>query len=213
MFNKFAFLVLSLVILPLGACADTNSPYKEGEHFVELPKPVSTVNPDKVEIVELFWYGCPHCYGLEPLLNDWLKTVPEDVEFVRMPALMARGWESHGRAYYTAEVLGVVDKTHKELFTAIHRERQQLMDQISLAAFYARHGVDEVDFNKTYNSFAVNSRVQQAVAKQRGYRATGVPAVIVNGKYRVGTTMKAGAKGMFDVIDWLIEQELKSAQN
>ncbi len=198
--------VLLLLIFPLAACAESDK-YQEGDHYVQLSKPVATANADKVEVLELFWYGCPHCYALEPSLNKWVAEAPDYVEFKRMPGLMASSWLDHGKAYYAAEVLGVVDKTHEALFTAIHRYGQQLADQASLAGFYASQGVNEDEFNKVFSSFAVKSKINQAKAKQRNYRASGVPAIIVNGKYRVSTTMKAGPQGLFDVVDFLVEKE------
>jgi len=198
---------LFFLLLPLYACAAEDAPYQEGEHYVTLPKPVATDDKDKIEVLELFWYGCPHCYVLEPRVNTWVSKMPPDVAFKRMPAVMAKHWENHGRAYYAAELLQVLDSTHQALFDEIHKRRQPVSDQVSLAAFYARHGVDEVMFNSTFNSFAVNSRIQRARVKQREYRATGVPTVIVNGKYRVGSTMKAGSQGLFDVVDYLIKKE------
>jgi len=198
--------IFLILVFPLVACADSDR-FQEDDHYVKLSKSVATSNADKIEVLELFWYGCPHCYSLEPTLNAWAAKLPSDVQFERMPGFMASSWEAHGRAYYTAEVLGVVEQTHEALFTAIHMYKQRLSNQAALSAFYASHGVDEARFNKVFTSFAVQSKINQAKAKQRDYRASGVPAIIVNGKYRVSTTMKAGTQGMFEVIDFLIAKE------
>lgn len=199
--------LLILLMVPLIACADADAPFREGEHYVELSRPVATGSDGKIEVVELFWYGCPHCFQLEPRIERWLENKPADVEFKRMPAVLAKHWEVHARAYYASALLGVEEKTHGALFDALHKERQRLFDQVSLAGFYAKHGVDEVKFNQAFKSFSVNSKIQQAKSRQRNYQATGVPAIIVNGKYRVGTTMKAGDRGLFDVVDYLIKKE------
>lgn len=202
--------LIILLFVPLLACAEESAVYKEGEHYKTLSKPVATDAKGKIEVVELFWYGCPHCYSLEPLVEKWASTLPQHVVFKRMPAMMASHWEVNGRAYYAAEILGVAEQTHQKLFDAIHRQGQKIFDQESLADFYASQGVDKVEFNKAFNSFLVSSRVQQAKQRQRGYQATGVPAVVVNGKYLVSTTMKAGGDGLFDVVDFLIEKERKT---
>ncbi|MCF7980498.1 MAG: thiol:disulfide interchange protein DsbA/DsbL [Pseudomonadales bacterium] len=200
--------LLILLMLPLLACAEPEEAFVEGEHYVALPRATNTSVPEgKIEVLELFWYGCPHCYQLEPSIKDWLTRLPNDVQFVRMPAVMGRGWELHARAYYAASLLGVENKTHAALFDAIHKKRENLFDQNSLADFYARYGVKKSDFNQAFNPFSVNSKIMQSKNRQKDYRATGVPAIIVNGKYRVGTTMKAGGTGLFDVVDYLVNKE------
>ena len=207
MLNSLKKSLIVLLFFPLLACAEQGSVYEEGKHYKTLEKPVATDNANKIEVVELFWYGCPHCYALEPLVNKWTSNLPQYVDFKRMPAVMARHWEVHGRAYYATQILGVVEQVHEKLFDAIHKRGQKIVDQESLADFYAGQGVDKAEFNKTFNSFLVSSRVQQAKTRQRGFQATGVPAVVVNGKYLIATTMKAGTKGLFDVVDFLVEKE------
>lgn len=197
-----------ILMMPLLACAESATNFKEGEHYVELSTPATTSAPEgNIEVVELFWYGCPHCFQLEPHIEHWLKESPNDVTFVRMPAVMGPGWELHARAYYAAALLGVEDKTHAPLFDAIHRKRENLFNQGALSAFYANYGVKPSEFDQALKSFSVNSKIMQAKNRQKDYRATGVPAIIVNGKYRVSTTMKAGDKGLFDVVDYLIRKE------
>ena len=206
---KKSFLIL--LMMPLLACAEAEQEFRAGEHYVELPRAASTSAPEgKIEVVELFWYGCPHCYQLEPRLEKWATELPNDVKFVRMPAVMGRGWELHARAYYAAALLGVEGKTHAALFDAIHKKRENLFDQKSLAGFYAKYDVKEADFNQAFNSFSVNSKIMQSKNCQKDYRATGVPAIIVNGKYRVGAGMKAGEDGLFEVVNYLIRKERKA---
>jgi len=209
-FRKSLFI---LMVLPLFACAENDSPYRAGEHYAKLPSPVSTsVDEDKIEVVELFWYGCPHCYQLEPRIDEWLADLPRDVEFVRMPAVMGRNWDVHARAYYAAELLGIAEKTHAPLFDAIHAKRQRLFDLESLTEFYGAYGIEKTEFERAYNGFSVNSKIMKATNKQKAYRATGVPAIIVNGKYRVGMAMAAGEQELFAVVDHLIDKERKALQ-
>jgi len=204
-------LLLCLLVVPIVACAQSDAPYKEGEHYIELSSAVPTSDASKIEVVELFWYGCPHCYALEPAVEGWRAKLSADVKFVQLPAVLNKSWELHARAYYAAKALGVLERTHGALFSALHRERRPLFTQESLASFYAGYGVAEDDFNKAFKSFPVSAQISRVKKAQREYRASGVPLIVVNGKYKVSGTMKAGASGLFDVVDYLVEQE-RSAQ-
>lgn len=199
--------LLCLLIVPVVACAQTDAPYQEGEHYVALPDVVATSDASKVEVVELFWYGCPHCYTLEPAVKAWRAKTPSYVKFVQMPAVMNKTWELHGRAYYAAKALNVLEQSHQALFDALHKQRRPLFTQESLAQFYTSYGVSEEDFNKAFKSFPVSAQISRVKKAQRDYRATGVPLFVVNGKFKVSATMKAGASGLFDVIDYLVERE------
>jgi len=118
--------LMCLLVIPMVACAQSDALYKEGEHYAALSKPVATSDATKIEVVELFWYGCPHCYSLEPLVDRWKAQRPADVKFVRMPAVLNKSWEVHARAYFAAEALGVLDKTHQALFEELHVKRNPI---------------------------------------------------------------------------------------
>ncbi len=182
--------------------------FKDGTHFRTLPvaQPTSAP-PDKVEVVEVFWYGCPHCYTLEPHIQAWKADMPANAEFVRMPAALNRGWQLHARVFYTAEALGVLDEVHEELFREIHGKGNRLDTEESLVEFFGRFGVSEEQFMETFNSFAVQTRLRQADSLVRRYRITGVPAVVVNGKYVTGADMAGGETRLFEVINFLVEKE------
>lgn len=199
--------LLCLLVLPMVACAQSDAPYQEGEYYIELSKPVATSDASKIEVIEFFWYGCPHCFALEPLVDSWNAKRPADVKFVQLPAVLNPQWEEHARAYYAAKSLGILDKTHQALFDALHVKRMPLFTQQQLAEFYAGYGVSEDDFNKAFKSFPVSAQISRVKTAQRAYQISGVPAFIVNGKYKVSPTMKGGAAGLFDVIDYLIEKE------
>ena len=189
--------------------------YEEGTHYVKLEVPVKTKNPDLIEVTEYFSYGCPHCYRFDPLIHDWEQKLPEDVDFNRTPAIWGvTGYELYARTYYTAEALGVLDKIHAPLFRAIHAERQRLLDLDSMARFVAQHGVDAEQFVKTFNdSFGVKAMYQQAIARQRVYRSGGVPALIVNGKYRIEASMVDNSNAnMLKVADFLVAKERRLLQ-
>lgn len=184
--------------------------YEEGTHYAILEVPVKTRNPAVIEVTEYFSYGCPHCYRFEPLIQQWKEDLPADVEFNRTPAIWrVTGYELYARTYYTALALGVLDSVHTPLFNAIHGERRRLLDLESMTSFMAEHGVDPVEFVKTYmDSFGVKAKYQQAIARQRIYRSGGVPALIVNGKYRIEASMVGNSNvGMLQVASFLIEKE------
>jgi protein dithiol oxidoreductase (disulfide-forming) len=165
-----------------------------------------TKSTDKIEVIEFFWYGCPHCYSFEPSLSKWAKTLPKNVEFIRQPAVFSELWGKHAKAYFTAEALGVVDKVHSDLFDAV-QAKQSLETEDELAKFFAAHGVKESDFRTNYNSFLVDAKMRQAKTMAARYGVTGVPAIIVNGKYRTNATLAGSQEKMIDVINQLIKQE------
>ncbi|WP_126452166.1 thiol:disulfide interchange protein DsbA/DsbL [Sulfuriflexus mobilis] len=208
LFILFALLSLSL---PLAA-------YDEGFEYKQITPALPTSSKDKVEVVELFWYGCPHCYDFEPSLGEWAGKLPENVEFIRIPAIFRQGWLPHARAYYTAEALGVLDKTHAAFFDAVHRQKRALQTEKDIADFYAQHGVKREDFKKAWDSFVVQSRVQRAVSMTKRYGITGVPAMVVNGKYRTGgpeaninspgNTKQEQHENVLKLVDWLVAREV-----
>ncbi|WNB76298.1 thiol:disulfide interchange protein DsbA/DsbL [Methylomonas koyamae] len=164
-------------------------------------------NPDKVEVIEFFWYGCPHCYSLEPAMAEWLKTKPANVEFIRQPAVFSDLWGKHAKAYYTAEALGVLDKVHADLFDAIQNKKQKLTDENDLAKFFSEHGVKDEDFRAAYNSFLVDAKLRQAESIGPRYGITGVPSLVVNGKYKVTAQSAKSQANMLNVVNQLIAQE------
>ncbi|MBJ7537838.1 thiol:disulfide interchange protein DsbA/DsbL [Marinomonas transparens] len=199
----FSALILSLLI-PLTAFA---AEYSDGNGYITLKNPVRTSTPDKIEVTEIFWYGCPHCFKLEPLTQAWKKNLPTDVKFNYMPAVFGRNWLAHAKAFHVADLLGIEDKMHSDIFNAIHLEHHRLNSEDDLAEFFVNYGVSEDEFRKQYNSFAVNSRLSQADAKIRAYGARGVPGLVVNGKYLVTAETAKGNNNIYNVVDFLIEKE------
>jgi len=181
--------------------------YREGEHYFTLSHPVKTVAEDKVEVVEAFGYACPHCNTFEPLLAHWRKQQTDDVAFVGLPVVFGRSWEPLARAYYVAELSDKVEETHQPMFDAIHLQRKRFNNVEALAEFYAPLGIEQEEFTKLYDSFAVNMKLKQGDSKLRGYEITGVPAMVVNGKYRVTAASAGGHKEMLEVVDYLVERE------
>ena len=184
--------------------------FDEGINYDVLATAQPTSEPDKIEVLELFWYGCPHCYHLEHDVQTWLKTKPDDVEFVRVPAVLGPSWELLGRAYYTAQLLGVEDTMHQALFNRIHKDRKMIRNVGDLKAIFVENGVSEKDFDSTFQSFAVVTKTNRAKQAHERYGVTGVPALIVNGKYRTSAKQAGGNKQMFDVVDYLVEKERRA---
>jgi len=198
------FIVFMLALMPLAAVADQ---WQEGTHYQRLSSSVGTDNRDKIEVAEVFWYGCPACYQMQPLIEPWQEGLADDVVLVHIPAMLRQDWEPHGKAFYTARSLGVLDDVHAELFNALARDRRRLNSQSALAEFFAEQGVDKEEFNKAWESFSVSSMMQRGNSRVRGAQVTGTPSLIVNGKYLI-TVRGAGSHGnMLEIADYLIEKE------
>ena len=200
--RKILPLLFAVLLLPT-----TGSAYDEGMEYMEISPPQPTDSGDKVEVVEMFYYGCPHCYRIEPVIEPWIKKLPDDVEFKRVPAIFQAGWEPLARAYYTAEVLGVLDRIHAPLFTAIHAKREKVFTEPAIREFFVEQGVDPEDFDNAFHSFAVENKVRRAKDLTKRYQIGGVPSFVVNGKYRTNGTYAGGLREVPKVLDFLIEQE------
>jgi thiol:disulfide interchange protein DsbA len=187
--------------------------YEEGTHYVELQIPLKTSDANKIEVSEYFSYGCPHCYQFDAAITAWHNDLPADVDFMRTPAIWNQDYQVYAQTYYVAEALNVSEKLHTPLFQAIHEQRKRLNDPKLMAMFFAEYGVDPVDFAKVYNSFGVRASVQQAEAKGRGYRSSGVPAIIINGKYRIEGKMAGSNSNMLRIASYLIQKERDSMDN
>lgn len=160
-----------------------------GRDYRTINPPQPVASGAKVEVIEFFWYGCPHCNNLQGPLHAWLKRKPEDVEFRRVPAVFQDSWVPLTKAYYTLEALGLVDKLHLEVFHAIHTQKVRLQDPKVLFDWVAKHGVDRQKFMETYNSFAVESRTRRSIEMTRNYDIPGTPALVVDGRYLTAPSM------------------------
>ncbi len=209
--KRFLAVVALLLCIPVVAMAADPAPrYVEGTHYMRLAHEVPVADPAKIEVVEVFWYGCIHCFHLEPLIEEWRKTLPADVDFHRSPAIWNQAMAVHAQAFYAAKALGVLDRMNEPLFAALNAEgsaRKRLANVDELARFFAQHGVPEEQFRKVFSSFGVESAVKQADARARGYGITGTPELIVAGKYRVSGRSAGSQAEMLKVVDFLIEKE------
>ncbi len=200
---KYVLTSLALAVgLSSGAFA---ADFVEGKDYRVLDNPENIGN-DVVVVREFFWYGCPHCYQLESHMQKWAKTRAKDVAFFQTPAAMNPVWEIPARGYYAAQELGVGDKAHTALFDAIHKDGKKIDTQNALADFYAtNYGVDKNKFNSLYNSFGVSTKVERSKAGAMRYKLTGVPAVVVQGKYVVS----GGDAKVPQVVDFLVDKVRK----
>ncbi|KAF3978515.1 MAG: thiol:disulfide interchange protein DsbA/DsbL [Methylococcales symbiont of Iophon sp. n. MRB-2018] len=198
MFKNIAFFILFSLSATLHA---------ESLGYETLTPAHPTQNQDKIEIIEFFWYGCPHCYSFEYELAEWIKTMPENVEFIRQPAIFGNLWGKHAKAYFVAEALGVVDKIHADFFDAIQNKKQKLSSEDQIAEFFIAHGVDETAFHNSFNSFLVDAKLRQAKAMAPRYGITGVPAIVINGKYKTNGPLAGSHKKIIEVMKQLIEEE------
>ena len=190
--------------------------WQEGTHYAEIPVPVDTETAGKIELVEMFSYACVHCYNFDPYLEAWRGGLPEDVAFRRIPAIFNDSWKLLAQVFYTAEVLGVGEELHMPLFRSIHEPDKTLdlrKPEFLEDLFADNAQVEPADFNNAFGSFSVRSRVQQADAHGRAYRISGVPTLIINGKYRVDGTMAGSNENMLKVAEYLLARERGAAMS
>jgi len=213
-----------MLTVPLVACADSQQAkemapakavtFEEGVHYVELFQPLMVDSPaDKIEVAEFFWYGCPHCFNLEPALQKWKKSAPEDVHVVSIPAVMNPRWGVHAKAFYAAEAMGILDEIHEPLFQAIHEQGRRLFSEEALLRFFGSRGIDVAKFKAAMESMAVATKLKRADKLGKEANLTGVPALIVAGRYRVLTGGVHSYEEMFQVVDFLVDKERSRRKN
>jgi len=188
--------------------------YDEGTHFVRMVPTQPTVGgADKIEVAEIFWYGCNHCYDFETYIGRWLDKKPANVRFVRIPAVWNPLVKLHAQLYYTEEVLVSNDKIanpeqfRAAVFAEYHRRGNRMASESSIQAIFERHGVSAEDFSSTWNSFEVSQKLRVAQDLARRYSITSVPTIVVNGKYRTGAAEAGGYPPLMELIDELIARE------
>jgi thiol:disulfide interchange protein DsbA len=200
--------VLLLVAGPI-ACAQG---FTEGVQYKALTPPQPTnVSPGKVEVVEVFWYGCSHCFAVEPSFENWIqKGKPANVEVVRVPATWNPLVKTHARVFYTAELLGKLPQLHTEIFREINVRGNHLDTPEKIEAFFVSQGVAKADFQKVFGSFGVESKVRRAEDLNRRYKVTSTPTFIVNGKYVTDVAMAGSEQQLYKVLNQLSAQEKPS---
>ena len=199
-------LIAAVVLFPQEQTI-AQEPYIAGKDYVVINTPVKTSDASKVEVTEVFWYGCGHCNNFRPVFDQWKKQQSDDINVQHSPAMWNKNMVTHARIYYTAKALGKFDVMHKEIFDAMHLQRKRLLRPKEIYSLFAKHGVTQEVFDKTFKSFGVNSQVQQADSRARSYGITGTPELIVNGKYRTSASMTGSHSKMLKVVEFLVNKE------
>ena len=199
---------LGTVALSLPAAAQAQGGPVEGTHYVRLSTPVPTVaEAGKIEVIEFFWYGCPHCNAFEPSLEAWVKKLPADVAFRRVPvAFREEPFVAHQRIFYALEAMGQVEAMHRKVFYAIHNDRQHLDKPAEISAFMAKNGIDGAKFLDVYNSFGVQTKARQAKQLSESYKIDGVPALGIQGRYFTSGTLAGNTDKALEVTNFLLQR-------
>ena len=201
----FAFAAAAFALAAGGASAQNATEYG----LVNPPQPTEA---GKIEVIEFFWYGCPHCARLEPFIQKWSASLPKDVVFKRMHALPGSSWIEHATLFYTIEAMGLLDKLHVKAFDAIHSENQNLASKSVRDAWLTKNGVDLAKYAEVEKSFAVQTKINNARQKTASYKVDGVPMLFVNGKY---LTSNSHAKGdtarIMVIVDQLVDKARKES--
>lgn len=192
--------------------AETAPKWVDGTNYWSIVPAVSTQSGDKVEVVEVFSYACPHCAEFQPWAEKLKASLPEGAVYVYKPAVFYQQWEPYARGYITARDMGVADKGHQALFDALHRDRKPIRTIQDLATFYSAYGVKPDEFLSTAQSFVVDSKLSSDVAWERQAGVSGTPTIIVDGKYRTEVAAAGGYQQLIQLVDWLVQKELKARQ-
>ena len=202
--SKWLVLVMATV-LSWGAMAQER--FVAGRDYVVINKPVKTNDASKVEVREVFWYGCGHCNNFRPAFANWKEKQGAHVDVHHQPAIWNRSMVTHATIFYTAKQLGKQEAMHKDIFDAMHIKKQRLLNEKQIFALFEKHGVSKEDFDKAFNSFQVKTAVRRADSNAKAYGVTGTPELVVNGKYRISVNQTGSQRKMLEVADFLIAKE------
>ena len=192
--------------LPTGALAQAKPP-QAGTDYLVVEKPAGVEAPaGKIEVVEFFWYSCSHCNAFEPALEGWIKRAPKDVVMRRVPVAFQDSFVPQQRLFYTLEAMGLLDKLHAKVFTAIHGEKQNLTKADAIVDWVAKQGVDKAKFEEQFNSFSVATKATRGTQLQNAYRVEGVPSLGVAGRFYTDSTLTKNMDRALQVVDFLAAQ-------
>ena len=194
-------------VLPTGAAQAQAAAFKNGADYLTLSKPAPTEAPaGKIEVVEFFWYGCPHCHNFEPQLEAWAKSIPKDVVLRRVPVAFRPDFEPAQRLYFVLETLGRVDELNRKVFDAIHVDKQILSTAEQVTAWAEKQGIARAKFTELYSSFAVSTKARKATQLQDSFQVDGVPALGVAGRYYTSGSLAKSMERALQVTDFLVAQ-------
>jgi thiol:disulfide interchange protein DsbA len=187
--------------------------YEEGVHYNTVAQALPVQTGDKIEVLELFWYHCPHCFALEPALEHWLEElIPENAEYVRMPGIFRRSTIFDARVFFTLEALGIVNKMHADVYQEIHVRKNPFRELADLNGLLQKYGISESDFEAAFNSFAVDTKTKHAQKMFERYQATGVPTIVVDGKYRATASTAGGQTQLMELTNFLVAKAASERQ-
>ena len=201
---RFLTILLLLVSLGLAAVSGARAEIVEGRDYTVLPEPRPTQSGKNIEVLEFFWYGCPHCYDLHPLIKVWQKKMPKDVSFRYVPAVFRANWVAGTKTFYALEALGVRDKLHDKVYDAIHLDKIDLSKEDILFDWMAKQGIERQKFVDAYNSFSVQNQATRSTQMSKDYNLSGVPALVVDGRYLTSGKMGGTPQDTIRTLEELI---------
>ena len=181
----------------------------KGVAYTELSPPQPTETSGKVEVIEFFWYGCPHCYAIEPLIEPWMKKLPKDAVFKRVPAVFNEQWGVAARVYYALDAIGEEERVRAALFDAIHKENLRITSESAVEEWLAKKGVSVEKYKAVYKSFAVETRLRRAAQMTQSYKIDGVPSFAVQGRYVASASQNTDRQRLLEVTNYLVGEARK----
>jgi len=205
--NKREFLSNGARLAVVGGATSIGLSVTSVGFALEVSPALETQNKDTVEVLEFFWFGCPHCFAFEPAINSWVENKPDHVSFVRSAPPLNRSWVGHSMAYYAAKELGVVEEFFEPFFNAIHIDKRKLSKVHTISEFAGELGLDKDRFAKTMQSNSVEKEIKKSIEHAIGSKITGVPSLLVNGRYVTGPSMAGSYEETFKLVDKFVEEE------
>lgn len=207
--NKLFKFFLVFITLSLSGILLAHAEIIEGRDYIILANPQPTEDQRSIEVIEFFWYGCPHCYELHPHIDNWRKTAPKDVKFRYVPAIFRANWTPAAKTFYAMEALGITKELHDKVYKAIHRDKIDLSKEAVLFDWIEKQGIEREKFINAYNSFSVQNQVARVSQMIRQYKLTGVPALVIEGKYITSGKMSGTPRDTIQVLNELIDKARK----
>ncbi len=205
--QKVIYLLVSVLLFSLTTI--TQAQMVEGKDYIQLATPQPTESGNKIEVIEFFWYGCPHCNDLYPHLKSWLENKPDDVSFRYVPAIFRANWMPAAKTFYAIESLGLTGQLNDKLYQAIHRDKIDLSKEPTLFSWIEKQGIDRSKFVNAYNSFTVQNQANRAAQMTKQYQITGVPALVVNGVYVTSGKLSGTPQDTIAVLNHLLDKVRK----
>ena len=198
----FACCLALVCVATLAHAQETRRARANFEYRLIEQQPVAS--GEKIEVIDFFWYGCPHCYNLQPALEDWIGRKPADVALRRVPVILRDNWAPHARIYYTLEALGELERLHQQVYHGYHVQELHMSKPDVMAQWAVRHGIDRQKWLDAYDSIGVSQKVQRAKELTWAYNVQGTPTLVVDGRYLTSSSMAGSERGMIPILDELI---------